>query len=314
LTVLLGLVVFVGGASASQDAVEPVLSLPEYIAELEAIAAAIGSQDEGPSSQLPILINDVPRTWRVETPQRIFDIPTAWLQQDLRAWMTRRDAAAHSRLSIRLRTLRSEAASFERPADDLSRQRDLVTSILNSHEFRNVHGPTWFDRLRQRILEMIRGLLLAVFESSAFPTISNLLVYGLIAVAVVVLALWAARFIRRAATVEAFRSGQLPTPLMAWPQWLADAQSAAARGQWREAVHCSYWCAVSFLEAKGAWRPDRTRTPREYVSLLSSSSEDRSTLAALTRRFECVWYGTESADAQTFAETIAHLKKMGCPG
>ena len=100
---------------------------------------------------------------------------------------------------------------------------------------------------------------------------------------------------------------------MDWPLWLAEAQAAAARGSWRDAIHFTYWCAVAFLEAKGAWRPDRARTPREYLRLLPPSSDDGATLAALTRRFELVWYGNANADAQAFAESIANLKKMGCP-
>jgi hypothetical protein len=70
---------------------------------------------------------------------------------------------------------------------------------------------------------------------------------------------------------------------------------------------------VAFLEAKGAWRPDRARTPREYLRLLPASSDDGATLAAITRRFELVWYGNASADAEAFAESVANLKKMGCP-
>jgi hypothetical protein len=137
--------------------------------------------------------------------------------------------------------------------------------------------------------------------------------YGLIALAFVMLVWWTFNFVRTSARIET------PVPAGAigrsqeWPRWLEQAQDAAAQGRWREGVHCAYWCAVFFLETKGAWRIDRARTPREYLRLLPPSSEDRATLSALTGQFEVVWYGSREADVQAFTESIANLKKMGCP-
>ena len=78
-------------------------------------------------------------------------------------------------------------------------------------------------------------------------------------------------------------------------------------------MHLTYWCAVSFLEAEGAWRPDRTRTPREYLRLLPPATNHGAMLAALTKRCELVWYGTVHADANAYAESIDNLKSIGCP-
>ena len=161
--------------------------------------------------------------------------------------------------------LRSEAARFEAPAAAASSQRALLAGILNGKEFRDVHGPTWVDRLRQRAFELFVNLVTLLFTRSAIPTIGNILVYGLMAAAVVVLALAAYRFIRRSAAAETVLLRRPTTSPMAWPLWLAEAQAAAAGGRWRDAVHFTYWCAVAFLETKGAWRPDRARTPREYL-------------------------------------------------
>jgi hypothetical protein len=93
---------------------------------------------------------------------------------------------------------------------------------------------------------------------------------------------------------------------------MAEARAAADRGNWREAIHLAYWCGVSFLEAQGMWRPDYARTPREYLRLLPSSSQHHPPLAALTRSFEVVWYGTQEADADSYSQTLAHLEKLGC--
>jgi hypothetical protein len=298
-------------ASATADAADPPVSVPEYIARLDTLTAALSADPKTPP-RATILVNEIPDILRVDGSPRIFEIPTGSIRRDFRAWQTERDAAARRRLLNHLRTLRSEAARFEEPAATSSSQRALVTDILNGKEFRNVHGPTWLDRLRQRAFELFASLLGRLVQRSSIPTISSILVYGLMALAVVALALATYRFIRRSAAAETIVPSRLTASPMDWPRWLAEAQAAAARGSWRDAIHFTYWCAVAFLEAKGAWRPDRARTPREYLRLLPPSSDNSATLAALTRRFELVWYGNANADAQAFAESIANLKDMGC--
>ena len=309
LLVLLGLLAVAG---AVVDAADSPLSLPEYIARLDTLTSAIGADRDTPRLATD-LVNEFPGILRVDGSPRIFEIPTGSIRRDFHAWQTEHNAAARRRLLNTLHTLRSEAARFEDPAATSSVERALLTDILDAKEFRNVHGPTWADRLRQRAFELFANLLGRLFRQSAIPTVGSVLVYGLMALAVIVLALAADRFIRQSAEAETI----LPSPSIAspmdWPLWLAEAQAAAARGNWRDAIHFTYWCAVAFLEAKGAWRPDRARTPREYLRLLPPSTGDGATLAALTHRFELVWYGNADADAEAFAESIANLKKMGCP-
>jgi hypothetical protein len=307
------------GAIAAQTSMTT-LSLRGYIDRLDALASAVETSTDEPSPALAALVDDVPAIWHVETPRQTFDIPTAWLTRDISAWREGRDnagragmaGAASARLVNRLHALGSEAALFERPVEDPARSRGALTDILNGREFRSLHGPTWTDRLRQWVFQFMADLLGRLFGLSAIPTIGNILVYGLIALAVAMLAVRTYLFIRRDATVHTIRPDQQPASATPWSDWLADAQTAAASRQWREAVHAAYWCAVSFLETRGAWKPDRARTPREYLRLLPDSSEHRSTLVPLTRRFERVWYGTEQADAEAFDEVIASLKKMGC--
>ena len=149
-----------------------------------------------------------------------------------------------------------------------------------------------------------------LFGSAAIPTVSNLLVYTLITIAVVVLGLWTYRSLARTAAIDSVVPDRVPVSAKAWPLWLNDAQAAAALGEWREAIHLAYWCGVSYLETRGTWRPDRARTPREYLRLMPPSHAHRQTLSALTRSFELVWYGTDRADAHTFKEALAHLEKL----
>jgi hypothetical protein len=45
---------------------------------------------------------------------------------------------------------------------------------------------------------------------------------------------------------------------------------------------------------------------------LSSASEQRETLVALTRIFELTWYAKRDASERTFSETLVELEKLGC--
>ena len=312
--VLAALLLFVSAPPLTAQVSDTVpLSVQEYIARLDEIISEIDQSTDAPSSQLSVLARDVPPLWRVETAQRTFDLPTDWLVDDLQSWRATRDATVRSRLAADVRMRRSEAALFEQPARDVAPQRLSLTDILSRPDFRNVHGPTWMDRLKQRALELMGAVLRPVLRSSAIPAVSRILVYGCIAVSVLVLGLWVHRSLRRDPAAHVVAAG-LPSPSsIAWSTWLTEAEAAAARGRWREAIHLSYWCAISFLEAKGAWRPDPSRTPREYLQLLPPASEDRPALAALTRRFELVWYGFASADPQLFDEAMASLEQIGCP-
>jgi hypothetical protein len=159
---------------------------------------------------------------------------------------------------------------------------------------------------------LIRFLGRAI-ASSAIPAISNIVVYGLIAIAVLVLAIWMYRSIRESARLETIMPVAVPVSAKEWPLWLAEARAAATRGEWREAVHLSYWGGISFLEAQGSWRPDAARTPREYLRLLPPTSAHQPALRSLTQKLERVWYGMQAADADSFQQTLAELEKLGCP-
>jgi len=66
------------------------------------------------------------------------------------------------------------------------------------------------------------------------------------------------------------------------------------------------------LEHQGTWKPDRARTPREYLNLMVAASEQREALAALTQIFELAWYAKRKADAGIFAQMMQALERLGC--
>jgi hypothetical protein len=310
-TTLLLYVVFAGATCSAQEGAEvPPLLVPQYIAELDRIESAT-SKLVRPEDASP-LIASIPTSWRVQDGPTVYWVSSEWLRSDLAAWQKNPKSEFQERSIFHLGVLRSEVVSLQLPQSDVSQRRAALSQILASPEFSAVHGPTWWDRLKQRFVEWLFHLLSRFFSSSAIPTISNVLVYGLIGIAALALAYWIYRTIRDNAGVETILPGTLPVSSKEWSVWMAEARAAADAGNWRDAVHLAYWCGISFLEAQGWWPPDRARTPREYLRLLPSSSEHQPALRALTRGFEIIWYGTQEADARAFSETVAQLEKLGC--
>jgi len=286
------------------------LTVSEYIAELDDLAST--ARQLAHPEDVRKLLNNIPPVWRIQTPQQTFEVRSEWLREDLIDWQRKPSREIQDRIFAQLQTLRSEAASFQDSPKDVSQKRVLLNGILAGREFQDIHGPTWLDRFKQRVVELLIKLLGRVFKSSAIPTIGNVVVYGLMALALLAVAYWMYRTIRNNAGVEAIVPLSLSVSSKGWKVWMKEARLAAEGGNWRDAIHLGYWCGISFLEAQELWRPDTARTPREYLRLLPSASEHRKTLGNLTRTFELVWYGTQEADENAFSETLAQLEKLGC--
>jgi Domain of unknown function (DUF4129) len=291
------------------------LTASEYITQLDALASSV--QQLAQPDDARKLLQDIPPVWHIQAEHiqakaGIFDVSSEWLRDDLNNWRRKPSREILDRIACHLQTLRSEAASFQQPPSDESRKRVLLNGILASREFQDLHGPTWLDRLNQRILEALIRMLGRIFRSSAVPTIGNVVVYGFMALAVLAVAYWMYRTIRNNAGMDEIVPHILPVSSKGWKLWMNEARLAAEQGNWRDAIHLAYWCGISFLEAQELWRPDVARTPREYLRLLPAASEQRPTLGALTRTFELVWYGKHEGDARAFSETLAQLEKLGC--
>ena len=287
------------------------LTVAEYHAELDQLLVASQQLDSSGRS-IPAILKDLPPSWRVRTEQQDFEISTEGLRQEVRKFTQEGDFSAANAIRSRIQNLRNDLDGFETSPQDASSTREHLTAILARREFRDVRGPTFLDRLAQRILAVILSLLEMLFRSSAIPTISKFLVYGLIGLAILTLGLLVYRYIKSSSEQEKVVPTDLPVSARSWALWLADARAAAAANDWREAIHLAYWCGISFLEHQGTWRPDRARTPREYLRLMANSSEHREALSALTQIFELTWYAKRSADAGTFSQTMQALERLGC--
>jgi hypothetical protein len=282
------------------------LTLPQYVAELQRVSAAL--EDTRHPEQAAELARSIPEAWSVEANGASFSVSTSELKGEIALGTPASWQRAHRRLAL----MREEASGFDQSRFDSATERSVLNGILARREFSQVRGPNWMDRLRQRAVEIIVRMLERLFGSSAFPTVTRIVVWVLVGAAVAVLAVMAFRLIRRGARWDSVVPSMAPVKFKDSRAWLAEARAAAERGDWREAIHRAYWAAISFLELQGLWRPDRARTPREYLRLLPASSPHHPALAALTRRFEVVWYGYQAAGEEFFRQSMADLENLGC--
>lgn len=285
------------------------LTLEQYRGELDRLLAATDNLDQ---KQIPAILHDIPATWTVRADDRTFEISTEWLRHDLQGLQKKLDADTLSSIRVRLKEQRDEAGAYANAPADVSAERARLNEILSRKEFGDIHGPTWWDRLKQRIARTLLKMIERIFGSSAIPVVGKMFVYALIGIAVLALGFWAYRTIRSGMEVEHIVTDAEFVSAKEWPVWMAEAKTAASQGRWRDAIHLAYWAGISFLEAEGAWRPDRARTPREYLRLMPQASQHHSTLAALTQSFEIVWYGKRHADADSYSRTLQELEKLGC--
>jgi hypothetical protein len=287
------------------------LTVADYRAELDQLLEATQQLDSS-GSEIPPVLRDLPQNWQVHTEQQDFGISTEGLRWDIGAYEKDRNSTTASAIRSRIQNLRNDLDGYETPPTDVTSSRENLAAVLARPEFRGVRGPSFFDRLAQRLLAGILSLLGLLFQSSAIPTISKFLVYGLIGLAVLTLGFLVYRQIKSASEQESVIPTDLPVSVKSWVLWLADAQACAQQHKWREAIHLAYWAGISFLEHQGAWRPDRARTPREYLRLMPPSYEHREALAGLTQIFELTWYAKRRADAEVFKQTMQALERLGC--
>jgi hypothetical protein len=206
-------------------------------------------------------------------------------------------------------------ASFAPSAPAATTAQAKAREVLSRGEFRRVRVPglreTWSDRILRWIAERLNQL---GEKTPNMRVVSRVLLWGVIIAAVLLVAFIFKRYLEQQESEVAWRlsGGVVPLSARSWHAWLKDARSAAASGDWRQAVRYGYWAGISALESSGAWRPDRARTPREYLRLIDARHQHRGTLNTMTQRFERVWYAQQPASRADFEETLRGLEEMGC--
>jgi uncharacterized protein DUF4129 len=287
------------------------LSIPEYVAELDRLSD-LANQSLHDQSAARQAIDELRGDWTVNADAHPFTINTGWLTNQFETLQKSPTTAVRDDILDRLNAMKANAQAFGQTPADTAAAHAALTKILARSEFHQVHGATWWDRLKYRVEMWIFRQLSRFFGSSSAPIVGHVFVWTLVVLAVLALGYFVLRTMLQNARVESIMPDVLPVSAKQWRVWMKEAHTAAAQGLWREAVHLAYWAGISFLEESGMWRPDQARTPREYLRLLPADSEHRSTLKSLTRRLEVTWYGNEIAGPETFSETVANLETLGC--
>lgn len=211
------------------------------------------------------------------------------------------------------------ATQLNTPGDDQGEKaafpstRAAADRVLAGDDFRADAGPTWLDRGMARVQDWLFRLLLGLGRvGTGNPWIAPLLEWFCFASAAGGLLLFVRRSLQRHAVRLALGEGAAhASPAGLWStDWTARAAEAEAAGAWREAIHCLYWAAVAALEARKAWRPNPTRTPREYLRLLRPGSPAQGALAALTGLFERTWYGSAQPAAALVEAARQELTRL----
>ena len=292
------------------------LTLQEYIAELDRCSAVLNNH-QSDAAAFRNLRATLPAQWTVADGGQVYTVSTDWLTGALAALRT--DTPANNALLTgtrqRLAALRAAAEGLEEQSRSASLQesRAQLDHILSAKEFQNGHGPSWFDLLKARIYDWIgRKLDWILGHFRHGRTIGNVIAWTVIALAALLLALWAVRASLRSGKQTEMDLGGAARPEGGWRDWLRNARAAAERGDYRAAIHAAYWAGVMRLEEVHRLPQDRARTPREALRLIRRESADYAPLAQLTRRFELVWYGYRSATETDWSDAIEQLEKLGC--
>jgi hypothetical protein len=245
----------------------------------------------------------LPASWTVLASGRHYTISTAPL----------RKFSASPELAQRwLDQLARQLESFSTAPAIPTSARTQLNRILSRREFSAVQPPTLWERISQRILDWIAGIVRSLIGyAKQHPTTGMILFWLGALVAVGLLGFWLLRL----------WSGKGRTPLsqpeppaltQTWQQWALLAREASDRGDTRGAIHCAYWAAVVRLQDLQLLPRDLTRTPREYLSLLPDHEISHVRLAALTSALERFWYAARPASPADLRESFAQMEALGC--
>ena len=311
---------FAHAASASQT---PARTPATFAIELRNLKSRLDSKHIS-AEQIAAVRTSLPDSWEVESPEGHYSIPSRPLISILRSAESDRAARAENLDAARnwLSDLSQQIANYsaQQQAQD-SAARGTAQHILARREFGGIGAPNPRDLLRRKINELIRRLFIWLFGGLGRHPIATETFFWLIVAAVVGwLAMMLFRFWARSAKLESIEKISTVAFRRPWQEWIRAAREAAARGDFREAVHSTYWAGVSRLEILGALAPDPSRTPRESLRLLGdpaanvihATTQQRESLAALTTCLERVWYGRRAAGPTDFQDCLRQAEDLGC--
>jgi len=278
---------------------------------LEHVAKASEPQD----ADFQALMAEVPIECKFEAGGKNFQFANTQVHSALSAIVTANEddrAGKIAAMQTSLARLSKALDEYSRPLDPTVQPK--LKQILTRSEFKRVGTQDTDAIVREQIMKLMIALFSLIAknpeQAAFFAKVFTWTAIGLVLLYV----LWKVyRWVIAERPLDAPREIIPFAPsAKSWQQWMREARTALAKGELREAVHSSYWAAISHLESSGAWTPDKARTPREYLRLISSSNPARPSLAEISRIFEVVWYG-ERVPAQEECEAfLTRVEQIAC--
>lgn len=210
--------------------------------------------------------------------------------------------------------LESAAALASPPQEaNLAQSRTQIDRILSDREFQGSHEASWLDKWKARIFAWIDRQFDKIFSRLGVPArVGSAIAWTVVVLAGVLLGFWFVRWLIAAASrTDMDLRGGRPAG-HDWRYWGRQAHEAAARSDYRLAIHAAYWSARTRLEENQLLPEDRSRTPRESLRLVQRSSAAYTPLAQLTRRLEITWYGYRTATSADWDEASKDLGTIEC--
>lgn len=310
--------------SHSASGAQSILRTPAtFVAELRQLNSRLDSKDPS-AAKIAAARSLIPVSWEIETPERHYSISSRPLISLLR--LAESDPAVRK---AKLEAARDWISGLRQQVEAYAAQRDLgdtsarakAKEILSRREYAGVSGPNPGSLVRRKINEWIRRLFVWLFGGLGKHPIATQTFFWLIVAAVVAwLALMLFRYWSRTARLESIEKITAVAFHRPWQEWIRAARDAASRGDFREAVHSTYWAGITRLETVGTLAPDPARTPRESLRVLDDpvsgairgTAQQRESLAALTTSLERVWYGRRAAGANDFQDCLRKAEELGC--
>jgi hypothetical protein len=309
-----------GMARATQATAPPsspaIYDASSFIQELTRLKTELDSAGKS-ADTLRAYREALPETWPIDADGRRFDVPTdalvSRLTQAEKHPELRRQQVDQAREY--LDALAAEVGSLSGHLAGADTARPKLDAILSRPEYTHARKESWFDRLRDRIDDILSEALDRLFSRvGGQKSLGYALLWIGVAGAAILIAYSVFRNWFHAARVAEMALGAVSVPLLSWQEWIFASREAAARGDYRMAVHCAYWAGIARLQDSGALARDRAKTPREYLQALTKSKvADRNrALAQLTSRLERIWYGYDQATEADFRDSLAQLEILGC--
>jgi Domain of unknown function (DUF4129) len=283
-------------------------------AEYRALLGHAEQRSEQPDVSLVELADAVPAHCDFMAAGQTFHLSNLELQRELREIAAKPETRI-ARLQVFQNALRQRLSgidAYERGVDLTAKPK--LQEIMQHREFRRVGQQDSMALLQEWAFLLVEKLFGRIFKDPSRAVLGAKIVAWSLCIAVGGFILWKLyRWAMRERPLEVVRDVIPFAPsAKSWRDWMGEARAAVARGELREAVHTGYWAAISHLESSGAWRPDRARTPREYLRLIAQGNPARPLLTDITRDFEVIWYGNRLLGLPEWESFLAKVERIGC--